>query len=309
MRKNKIYGNNLRAYSRFKIYGLNQSKFISVLAKNGVGTYNVKRKNKKEMVLSVKYCEREKFFAISRELCYNIKEIKTLGIGYPFIYFYRNIGMLVGALLFILTTIVLDGYIFSIDYSGTGRVLYREVERYLTDVGVKPFTKFSDIDLNQLSDGILANNPNLNYCQCLKVGKRLSIELALKTQALPTLTGKEEKIVAPVNGVIESIKVYRGTAVKSVGDTVIIGETVVDGVMNVKEETVKTYAIASITFRAEYIYEYSSKNDGEEEIAEIFALESLGEREVVSSQVTKTVKGKENIYRVCVSYRVSMVKG
>ncbi len=309
MRKNKGYGKNLRIYSRFLITGLNQSRLIDRLSKNGIATYNIKRKSNKEMLLSVKYCDCEKFFAISRELCYNIKEIKTFGIGYPLLFAVRNIGIVIGAILFILTTVLVDGYILAIDYTGTGRVLYREVEQYLNSVGVKQFSKFSDIDLDKLADEILANNPNLTFCQCVKVGKRLNVELAIKNQTVSTLTGKEEKILSPVNGVIESIKVYRGTALKSVGDTVTIGETVVDGVMTVKEEPVKTYAIATITFRAEFLFEYRSDKDGEEEKALLLALEALGDKEVLSPQVIKTVTKKENIYRVCVPYRVSVIKG
>ena len=309
MRKNKIYGKNLSVYSRFKIIGLNQGRLIERLSKNGVTSYNIKRKSRKEMLLSVKYCDREKLFAISKELCYNVKEIKTFGLAYPLVFLAKNVGIFVGAILFVITTILLDGYIFSIDYSGTGRKHYREVESYLNSVGVKPFTRFSEIDLNELADGILANNPNINYCQCLKVGKRLSIELALKNQTAPTLTGKEENILSPVNGVIESIKVYRGTALKKVGDTVSVGDVVVDGVMTVKEETVKTYAIATITIRAEFAYEYRSEKDGEEEKALLLALEELGEKDILSPEVIKTVTKKENIYRVRIPYRVSVIKG
>lgn len=309
MRKNKVYGKNLGVYYRYKITGLNQNRLIEKLSKNNVTSYNIFKKSRKEMLLSVKYCDREKLFAITRELCYNIKEVKAFGLAYPVLYLAKNVGVLIGAILFIITTCVLDGYIFSIDYSGTGRVLYREVENYLNGIGVKKFTRFSDINLRTLADGILANNPNVNYCQCVKIGKRLNIELALKNQTVPTLTGKEEQILSPVNGVIESIKVYRGTALKNVGDTVLFNEVIVDGVMTVKEETVKTYAIASITIRAEFLYEYRSSKDGEEEKALLLALEELGEREILSPQVIKTVTKKENIYRVRVPYRVSLVKG
>ena len=103
---------------------------------------------------------------------------------------------------------------------------------------------------------------------------------------------------------IEYLKVYRGTAVKNVGDRVAKGEEICGGFATIKQTVVKVGVIATVSVKAEYVYDYVSENDNDETTAEIFAEIAFGEGEIISSAVEKAVEtdGKYR-YKVTLVYR------
>jgi hypothetical protein len=97
---------------------------------------------------------------------------------------------------------------------------------------------------------------------------------------------------------VEALKVYRGTAMVKIGDEVKVGDLLVDGVVLLKEQTVKTNVLASVIVLVNDEYEYRSGKDGEEERALVLAEESVKDKEIIFSTVEKSQSGKEYIYKV-----------
>ena len=117
----------------------------------------------------------------------------------------------------------------------------------------------------------------------------------------------KENIVADVDGEIEYIKVYRGTALKNVGDQVFKGEIICDGYATVKDTTVKVGVIASVGIKAEYNYIYTSRNENEENLAVIFAEIAFGDFDIINSSVEKSrLKNGEYEYTVKLLYRKTL---
>ena len=52
--------------------GLNQERLLESLKKRGVSMFDVKKTSPRTMYISVNLKESENFFAITKELCYNI---------------------------------------------------------------------------------------------------------------------------------------------------------------------------------------------------------------------------------------------
>ena len=198
----------------FLIKGRNLGNFINLLKNRGILLLNVKILSQNELTFCVNECDAEKIFAIGNELCYNIRVIREWGLLYPVLFLKRNLGILIGSLIFIIMVLFSNNYIFEISYSGSGNAYKNQVKNYLDGQGVKQFTKFSSIDLSKLSKDILSTNENLSFVSCQKRGNVLKIELVASDKAGDSLTGKEKSLVADADGVIEDIKVYRGTAKK-----------------------------------------------------------------------------------------------
>lgn len=302
MRKNKIVGKNLGFYSTYKITGLNLDNLVNILKNKGVYLKDIVKRDRKTLIVSVSYQEREKFFAITRDLCYNIKKVGERGKYRLALKMAHNFGLILGAVIFAVCSFVADDFIFSIDYAGSGSVYSREIGTLLEGENVKPFSRFSAIDLPALSDKILARTDKVSFAECLKVGNRLKINLVLSEKPTRTLFGDKETLCSDIDGVIEYLKVYRGTALKNVGDRVMAGETILGGFAVVKETTVKVGIIATVSVMGEFNYVYESERDGEESLAAIFAETALGEREIISSETVKTARG-ENLYE----YKVKII--
>ena len=305
MRKNQKFGKNLKdkIFIVYEVNGLNFQRLLSALDKAGINVYNVHNRGGKKTVLSVKYSDSEKFFAISKELCYNVKKIKERGGFYPALFFWRNLGVLLGLALFFVAAYICNDFIFSFSFCGSGSVYCKEVENYLNGVGINRFSRFSDINLKDLGGNIVKSNPRLSFASCVKEGNRLKIELVLSENPPEIIDGNVDKLIALNSGIVESVKVYRGTALVKVGDAVNMGDVLVDGVMTVKEQTVKVNVIATVTVICEQEFIYVSAADGEEEKALLLAEENFSDFETKDYKVEKIFDGENYTYSVRVGVK------
>ena len=304
MRKNKIHRKKLNLFTVYRVTGLNLDNLVNILKNRGVALFDMKKTGNKTLTLSVNCADNEKFFAITRDLCYNVERIGEKGRFRFVLSLWRNAGFFIGALVFALLSVAADDFVFSVDYNGGGAAIEREIDGYLKSRGIGAFSRFSEIDLPSLSDDILAFSDKITFAECAKCGNRLKISLALTEQPVKTLGCGKDVLVSDVDGEIEYVKVYRGTALKKAGDRVSAGETVCGGFAVIRDTEVQVGVIAACAVKAEYFYEYESEKDGDETAAEIFALISFGEGEVLSTAVEKTVTPNEKyVYKIKIVYR------
>ena len=304
MRKNNGGGKNLKKlyFTTYKVQGLNLDRLLNLLRKRGIALYDVKKRGIKTLVLTVNGYDNEKFFAITRELCYNVKKLKDKGKFYPFLYLFRNIGVVIGVAIFIAIAVCFNDRIFAFSFSGTGSVYHREVTEFLNEKGVVIMSRFSDLDLKSLEDEILAKNQGLSFVSCVKNGYRLEINLALATDGTDVLTGKVDKVLSDVDGVVEQIKIYRGTALVNEGDLVQKGDLLVGGYCTVGDKVIEMNVVACITLITTDTVVYSSQKDGEENLAVIYAKEKT-EKDSFSEEVIKSFDGKDYLYTVTLKSR------
>ena len=216
---------------------------------------------------------------------------------------------MIGAILFIVSTCALNDFVYGFSFSGTGSVYQKEVLAYLNGVGVKKFSRFSNIDLERLEDGILSSNSHLSFVSATKHGNTLKIDLAIATDNVDRLTGNVEFLYSEVSGVVEKIVVYRGTAMVAVGDYVDKGTLLVDGNMTIKEQVVKTNVIANVSLIAEETVVYTDTKEGQEQKAMLFAGAKLDDKDVVDISV-ETLKEQDLwVYKTRVKYRYAIYAG
>ena len=310
MRKNKKCGKGLALNTTYEINGLNLDRLLNFARNKGITLFNVKKLSNKKLIVTVSFKESQNFFAIANKMCYNIKKVRDGGRAYLLLSMYRSLGILVGAILITLSMIVFDDLLLGVDFTGSGSIYQREVNNYLIENGVVKFSRFSNYDLSVLEDGIVASNQHLTFASCKKVGSRLVVNLELSKDKVPTLDGNVYQLISPVSGEIEDIKVYRGTAIKKVGEQVKKGELIVDGYVILKEQTVKINVLASVTLicEQEYVVEFSSADKKKEAI--ILLEQKLVDMEIVGSE-TEIIKIEDNKYqyKVTLKYRHVMCVG
>jgi hypothetical protein len=218
-------------------------------------------------------------------LCYNIEKVKDKGRFYPLLYLCKNLGLVIGSLLLVFTSIVSNDYIFTIDYTGTGKILKNDISVQLDSLGVNEFSRFSNIDLGDLSKKILASNSRLTFAECSKVGNVLKINTVLAQGDSQKLTGTATQLVSDVDGVIEDLKVYRGTALVERGDSVKTGQVLVDQTVTVGDQQLKVNVLAVAYLRCTASYRYYSKRAGlEQQVLTIYE-EDFTDGEILDSTV------------------------
>ena len=292
-----------KVYSEYKIKGFNLDSLLNYVKKRGIAVYNAKKIQQNTMIVSVKYGQSKKFFAIAKELCYNITKIKDKGRFYPFLYLYKNLGLIIGSLIFLLLCVLANDYVFRIDYVGTGNVLKREVELQLKEYGVEEFSRFSSLDVDNLSKKLLASNPRLTFVECRKVGNVLVVNSVLAEGTNDKLTGKATCLVSDVDGVVEELKIYRGSQKVSVGDEIKKGQVLVDGLVTVKDQQLEVNVLAVAYVRCKAVYEHFSTKDNQGEYLLALYEEKFDDGEIIDSNVTVTQSEGRYAYLIEIEYR------
>lgn len=296
-------------YCTYQVDGLNLTNYINILKNRGISLYNLTKTSPKSITFSIELRDEQKFFAISKNMCYNYRRIKSFsGKGSPFFYLIKNIGLVIGCFLFVFLTFIFNDLVFEISFTGKGSVYKNQIKSYLKSNGVTAFTRFSQIDLNSLSDGILASNENLSFCECQKVGNRLIIETASKVKPTPVLTAKAPYLKTEFSGELVELKVYRGTPLKKVGDYVEEGEIIVDGFVTIKEQTVQTNVIASAKIKVQSEFYYYTDLDNQENEAESLALAQF-DREVIEIKTEKLFEKEKYLYISTLYYIETIFSG
>ena len=310
MRKDTTSRNGIKgAYKTLEIRGLNLDRFLNHVKKQDIELYNVKKITNKKILVTVKFTDYQNFFAIADKMCYNVKEIKNSGISYPIYRLFSSFGLLLGLICFIIITYFANDLVFAIDFTGSGSIYKSRIKEFLNGAGVKEFTRFSKIDLNSLEDKVLAENNYLSFVSIKKHGNRLVVDAALSSDKTNTLSGNVYALYSDVNGVVESIKVYRGVPTVGVGDSVGDGDLLVSGDVEIKETTVKINVLCVVTIIADSSFEYFSYNEEDENAAQFFAEQTLKDREIISSSVQKSISDGGYLYTVNMKYRRVLIAG
>ena len=297
----------------YRIKGLNQDRLIESLKKREITLFNVKKINNKLMYISVNLNQSKNFFAITKELCYNIKKVRLYGKGLFVYQLVKNAGLIIGALAFVLICVISNDYIFSINFSGSGSVCQSEVREDLACNGIAEGARFSSFSIERLEDGILASNPRLTFASAVKKGNRLEVYLVLKNQKIETLGKNVSQLNSNVAGIVRAIKVYRGRAMVNVGDFVQEGSLLVDGKVEVKDQVVFVGVLAYVEVGVKDTIVYTSQKANEQELAKLFALEKFNEEEILDTYVSvKEVIIEQKIfyeYAVTIEYLRAMYAG
>ena len=310
MWKNKVVRKNLGGVKQtFLVEGLNLDRLINTAKNSGLILENIKKTSNRRLIVSLSLRDSKKFFALSKELCYNIKKIKQFGKTLPLLKAYQRLGVVIGAVLFVALSCFFNDLIYGFSFSGSGSVYEREVLYYLNELGVKPYSRFSDFDFEKIEDQILSKNKNLSFVSIKKHGNRLDIESSLATDNVERLNGNVYSVISEVDGVIEKINVYRGTALVKKGDFVKKGDVLVDGYMTIKEQVVKINVLATVSITATQEFYYSSSLDNQEDKAFLLAKGELLDKEIVEFSTTKTQKDNEFVYITTVKYRYVLYVG
>ncbi len=296
-------------FAVYSIKGLNLDRFINKVKNKGITLYDIKKLNNKRLIVTVSYNDSQKFFAIAKEMCYNIKKVKEKGVLLPLVLAVRSIGVVIGCCLFIAITYFLSDFIYDISFLGTGSAYKREVAEYLNSKGIKRFSRFSSIDTQKLEDDILATCKNLSFVSVERQGNRLKIDMALSTEQVDRLDGNVYALYSTVTGTVEQINVYRGTPTVEVGDFITEGQLLVDGYMIIKEQTIKINVLASINVIVEQKFSFADLGDGAEDKALLFAEASLKDKQVLDLSVNKIQINNQFIYEVTAKYRAVIHTG
>ena len=247
----------------------NENYFTEILHRKGVDVLSLKRVDCNNIIITVDYNKRNIFFAICKNMCYNVKKVWYKGVISPFVNAIRYCSVVIGFILFLVLSSFLGDYILQIDYTGTGKILSNQTSHLLKEYGITKYDTFSSIDYKSLENYILENSPNLSFVTCKKSGNRLIVDSVISKVDYPSINRNGKNLICDIDGVISKISVLRGTAKVSVGDKVKVGDTLIGGfAVGKNEEIYESFALGYAIVNYEYKEDFLTENTSIEHINE-----------------------------------------
>ncbi len=257
---------------------------IGYLENKKIAVYKLLELDGNRCKVTLDYVDRHKFFAISKNMCYNITNIKYRGVYAPLVLAYKNIGVVIGALLFAIVIALSSDYILRIETVGSGSYFSSEILFISKQYGLDKYKRFSEADVVSLKQALLSQNPELSFVSIQKNGNVVTINSAKQKDGSEILGKNQTDLVCDVNGVVESISVLRGTPLVSVGDCVCKGVPLIGAYITGREDKIfPTYIVGRVTVL--------------EEKVKIFKLERVDENAVKTAEaIAKFAENDEVVY-------------
>ncbi|MBE7085705.1 MAG: hypothetical protein E7366_00935 [Clostridiales bacterium] len=290
---------------RILIEGIMPERALLRLKRANIDVYNVKKVQKNQILLSVNKKDSKKVFAIYPNVCYNISVYTpyvTKHVGYEGMAKYletakNRVGLLLGGLLFLGSTLFFNGFVFGVDFIGSD-VYKREVYMALEEGGIAPFHPYTTGNEDWICSQILRLD-RVEFCSIKKEGLRTKVEIRLSPFSTSTL--QKGDMIVKHTGEIIALTVLRGSALKKIGDTVTAGESLVGGYFSTETgEQVRVEPIA----RARIACTYEEKIEAENK-TQAFAIAylnaELGAEDCVKQTIVESTE-QETIFYVKIEY-------
>ncbi len=275
--------------------------FMEAFKRRGVPLYDVKY-SKKSVSFTSPVTNRRKIFAISDNMCYNIRETGYKGKFALAARAAKKSGLIIAFALICAFAAINDNRIGKIEFTGDGSLLKKEAEIVLNAENVRAGEFFPD-DMNELSRKITLSSEKFEFVSVSKRGRTLSVEARAAAGKTLPLNERKKQIISPCDGVVRRISRYSGTSLVSVGDTVKKGDLLIDGYFEKNGERYETESLGDVEIAVTEKYDYKTSGEGEKfrDRAKAVAREKYEGKDVISISAELTAPC---VYTVTMTYAV-----
>ena len=251
--------------------GLNVGRLLAILAKTNITLYKVERDGIR-CVISVPAARAKHTIALLQERCYNIIGIKYVGFTAMAKFVKFRFVLPIFCLLIVAVIALSSQFCFKIVISGDYDSAF--VQETLLDCGVSVGCNMSKLNVDVL-ENTLANKMNAMYAVVTRSGSVLYVNVVAKKDIDPPIDmTKSRDIVATRSGVVVSILCEQGNALVKVGDTVNVGDVLIEGKRIYNDGTYDgVYALGRVTLQitATGFAEYTGYKSETVETGNVFA--------------------------------------
>ncbi len=296
-------------YYKVKIEGLNLDRFITNCVKNGIILKNVRKKDRKTLIVSLNYTNLKKLFAKVDTKCYNITLLKKGLIPLFRENIIKRCGIFAGLTLGIIAVLFLSQIYWRVDINCDNTLIIQNMSNQLIDAGISPGVKISNVNLDELEVLLLNNNPELASVSLHREGVVLKVDVY---EALPK-DEKQYNLYSSANAIITKIVVINGQQMVNEGDIVKKGDLLVQASSDGKKAVAVIFGKVYITADEEFNkYTYNVENTGEE--IEFINLEFAGftfgkKKEITFKEYEQVVtEGYITKFLLPVKYKKTLIK-
>ena len=213
---------------RFTLTGLNLERFMNTLQKEGVPLLGARRADRRTLECAcylrdlprVKQLAAEKGWRVTRERPAQLAAV--LGA------LRRRPGALVGAALALAAALVLSQFVWRVEINGAGP--YRaDIAAYLEEAGYVPGARRDALDASALERNLTLRYPEVAWFHAYVSNVTLVVDVTRGVPMPDLPSAQPGDVVALRDGIVDSVRVYAGTAAVQAGDAVRAGQVLIRG--------------------------------------------------------------------------------
>lgn len=216
------------AYVDIVAQGDHLERFLSICSYRGIVFHKIKRIDPDKMEFQMRAVDYIRCHAAIRKTGTRTAIRKKTGLPFLFARWKKQMIFSVGFVVLFLFLILQFGRLWRIEIRGNNRLSEEQITNVLKENGVSFGIRLRHMNLHGLEELLRTSIEDINWASCSVEGTTLIVHI---TERLP-LSGqvlKEGNLVAPFDGMIESIVTRKGIPRVKAGQTVTKGDILVCG--------------------------------------------------------------------------------
>lgn len=217
-------------YAEFTASGKFPERLLNLTLKNGIKLWGMRSDSS-----SLNACVSAKEYLLLRPLA------KRCGVtlrctkkgGLPFIisqYKVRS-GLVVGAILYVVISLILSGFVWNVKINNTANINEYELREELKALGLYEGAKISALNINEIENKTVIDMDNIAWISINITGTLVNVEISPRVDKKENIKTEPSNIISKSDGVIKKIEASDGQAVVKVGDAVVKGQMLVNGIL------------------------------------------------------------------------------
>jgi len=264
--------NYVKGYVVVEIEGLFLEKFTNFCIANHIAFWNLIKVNNTKIRLTTDIKGFKKMRRYVRKTRCRMKLLKRNGMPFKAFRYRKRKWFLVGILIFLVAFKILTSMVWNINVIGNESISTKVIISQLEELGLSKGKFKKDIDTFYINYKMMIEREDLAFITISFDGVSANVEIKEK-KLKPEVETKNDptNIIANKAGIISMINVLSGVKKVNVGDTVVPGDILVEGIMEMIKQPEKTqylHSEAEIKARIWYEEEQKMKIEGNLDISQ-----------------------------------------
>lgn len=212
-----------------RLRGVNQERLVNIALTRGIYIWDLKRRDDC-LYFRVRSSAYKAIQNIADENGYELEIIARKGLPFYKSIMKRRMGLLGGAVLFILALYFMSSFVWFIEVTGNEQIDTKEIIASAAHNGIYVGAAKWRFRTNKTEAAILRDMAQLSYVECEVQGVKVNIKVVEKILPDDEITGPCH-IIASKDGVVEDMLVLSGQANVKVGQVVGKGDILISGIV------------------------------------------------------------------------------
>lgn len=220
-------------YVTFIIKSPFPERFFNLIAKHGIGFWDMQKdqKNNDETRASVLLSEYKDIKKIARKTNAKTKIINKKGIPFLIRKYRNRIGLLIGFFISIIIINIMSSFVWVVEINGNNKLNENTINKYVAECGIYQGASTKNIDVSLTEHNIMSKFKDISWISININGS--VVRISINERITPPDIKEEEpcNIIASDDGQIVGIEVSKGKTEIQLGDAVVKGQMLVNGIV------------------------------------------------------------------------------